>query len=212
MEYGRQALERPATRADLEPLPETVVGEIIDGVLYVFPRPRARHSDILTMIAASLKFPFQLGRDGPGGWWILAEPGIELPGSPEVVPDVAGWRRERMPSLPEADPLRVPPDWVCEIFSPTTRAYDLRVKRPFYASVGVRHLWYVDLETRTLTISELIGRRWTELGIHLEDEVVRAPPFEQAQLRLAEWWAGAVPPAVHEPGPEYLGKVRPPRS
>src|SRR5438105_1159079 len=94
-------VRRPATMADLERLPETVKGEIIEGVLYVLPRPRPRHADIIGSLVADLYGPFQRGRGGPGGWWILPEPGVALPGSPEFSPDVAGWRRERMPELPE---------------------------------------------------------------------------------------------------------------
>jgi Uma2 family endonuclease len=119
---------KPATRAHLDTLPETVVGEIIDGTLYTAPRPPPRHADIEGFVAADLKNPFQRGRGGPGGWWILIEPGIEVPGSPEVVPDLAGWKRERLPDLPADPPIVVVPDWVCEILSPTMRRHDQLIK------------------------------------------------------------------------------------
>lgn len=177
----------PATRADLETLPEHIKGEIIDGVLYTQPRPRPRHALVEGAIAADLENPFRRGRGGPGGWWILPEPGIELPGSPEFSPDVAGWRLDRLPALPDG-PITVVPDWVCEILSPTNRGYDHRIKRPFYARIGVPHLWFVDVDARTLTVSQLVGGRWSELGVYGEDDRVRAQPFDAVELSLGEWW------------------------
>jgi|SRR5580692_163718 hypothetical protein len=107
-------LGHPATRADLEALPEGTVGEIIDGVLYTHPRPRAQHATIEGAIGDDLRDPFHRGKSGPGGWWILQEPGIELPDAPEVAPDLAGWRRERMATLPEGR-ARVAPFEAIEI-------------------------------------------------------------------------------------------------
>jgi Uma2 family endonuclease len=189
-----QAFPRPATMADLEALPGNVKGEILDGVLYVHPRPRSRHQDRIGDLGHDLRGPFQRGRGGPGGWWILPEPGLELPGSPEVSPDLAGWRRERMPALPEG-PLTVVPDWVCEILSPSTRAYDVRIKRAFYARAGVRWLWYVDLDARTVAVSRLEDGRWSELGVFGEDDRMRAEPFDAIEIALGEWWPMPAPPA-----------------
>ncbi len=183
---------RPATRADLEELPDNVVGEIIDGVLYTSPRPRSPHSNVEGALLAELRSPFQRGRGGPGGWWILVEPGIELPGSTEIVPDLGGWRRERMPALPPDQPITVVPDWVCEILSPRTRTVDQRIKRPFYARVGVAHLWFIDLEAQTLTVSKLVEGRWLELAVFGGDDIVRAEPFEAIEIALGDWWHGAV--------------------
>ena len=179
---------RPATRADLDALPPTWRGEIVDGELYAFPRPAAPHADIESSIGYDLKGPFQRGRGGPGGWWILIEPGIQLPRAHEVAPDVAGWRRERLARLPRASPIEIAPDWVCEILSSSTRSYDMLVKRQFYADIGVRHLWYVDPEARTLTVSRLEGGRWLELGVFGGEQVVRAEPFEAVDIPLGPWW------------------------
>jgi Uma2 family endonuclease len=184
-------LGRPATRADLEALPPGVKGEIIDGELYVQPRPRPGHARALTTIASEIHGPYDFGRGGPGGWWILAEPGIEIPGSPEFSPDVAGWRRERLPALSDDEPLRIVPDWICEIHSPTTRGYDVLKKRPFYARIGVTWLWYVDLEARAVTVSRLVEGAWHEIGVHGEDERVRLEPFGDVELDLSLWWARA---------------------
>jgi Uma2 family endonuclease len=181
-------LGRPATMADLEALPPHLKGEIIDGELYVQPRPRSRHASVEAGVVEDLRGPYQRGRGGPGGWWILPEPGIELLGSPEFSPDVAGWRVERLPELPDDAPIVIVPDWICEILSPSTRGYDQLVKRPFYARIGVGWLWYVDLEARTVTVSRLEGGKWVEVGVAGEDARVRLEPFDAVELDLAEWW------------------------
>lgn len=134
--------------------------------------------------------PYDDGRDGPGGWWILNEPGIELPelDVDEVSPDIGGWRRERLPELPEG-PIRIAPDWACEILSPSTRAHDQRIKRPLYARAGVRWLWFIDVDAHTLSASRLQDGRWLELGVWGESDLVRVEPFEDVELRLAELWS-----------------------
>jgi Uma2 family endonuclease len=183
-----------ATKADLEALPDNVVGEIIDGVLYTAPRPRSVHANIVGLLLDDLKSPFQRGRGGPGGWWILSEPGIELPGSPEFVPDLAGWLRDRLPALPADQSITVVPDWICEILSPSTRSYDQRIKRPFYARIGVQHVWFIDLDARTLTVSRLVDGRWLEIGVFGENDTVHAEPFEAVALNMAEWWGSGEAP------------------
>jgi Uma2 family endonuclease len=186
-------LGRPATYADLEALPANVKGEIIEGELYVQPRPRPKHQWVGSVIGGNLMGPYAHGHGGPGGWWILDEPGIELPRSPEVAPDVAGWRRERMPALPEDRSIQVVPDWICEVLSPTTRAYDHLKKRPYYARIGVAWLWYVDADARTVTVSRLVDGSWLEVAVHGESERVRLEPFTAVELDLSLWWLDPPP-------------------
>ncbi|AGP33010.1 hypothetical protein BE04_29715 [Sorangium cellulosum] len=178
----------PATMADLEALPPQIKGEIIEGVLYTQPRPRSRHQRVLSLIDHELLDPYDRSRGGPGGWWILPELGIELEGSPEFSPDIAGWKRERLPELPDEESIRVVPDWVCEIFSPRMRAYTQGTKRPFYARIGVGWLWYVDLEAQTFTWSRLHEGKWLELGVVVGEARVRAEPCDAVELDVAEWW------------------------
>ncbi|WP_433932416.1 Uma2 family endonuclease [Sorangium cellulosum] len=178
----------PATMADLEALPPHVKGEIIEGVLYTHPRPRSRHQRVLSLVGHELIDPYDRSRSGPGGWWILPEPGIELPGSPEFSPDIAGWKRERLAELPDDEPIRIAPDWVCEIFSPRMRSYTQGVKRPFYARIGVGWLWYVDLDAQTFTWSRLHEGKWLELGVVVGEARVRAEPFDAVEIDVAEWW------------------------
>jgi Uma2 family endonuclease len=189
------AATRPATRADLDALPEHIVGEIIDGVLYTFPRPRPQHAYVAMALGGELNAAFQRARGGPGGWWILIEPGIELEGAPEVVPDLAGWRKERVPVLPSDTPIRTVPDWVCEILSPSTRAHDQLIKRRFYARVGVPYLWFIDPGARTLSVCKLAEALWVELGVYGPDERIRAAPFDAAELSMGDWWLPGAPVA-----------------
>ena len=183
-----QGARKSPTLADLDALPASVKGEIIDGVLYTMTRPRAVHQRTALDVGSDLRDPFQRGRGGPGGWWILPEPGIELPNTPEIAPDVAGWKLARLPILPNDEPIRVVPDWVCEILSPSTRRHDLLVKKPYYAKIGVPHHWLIDREARTITAYRLESGRWSELGVFGDERDARIEPFEDAALDIASWW------------------------
>src|SRR4051812_15946327 len=107
-----KAERRVPTLADIDALPPGIKGEIVERVLYTTTRPRGPHQQVATRIAGGLLVPFDF--EGPGGWRILIGPGIELPRSPEFAPDIAGWRRERLPGLTHDAPIRVVPEWICE--------------------------------------------------------------------------------------------------
>jgi len=179
---------RVPTLADLDALPANVKGEIIEGVLYTMTRPRGHHQHVALAVGSELRGPFDSGKGGPGGWWILPEPGIELPNTPEIAPDVAGWKRERLPELRMDAPITVAPDWVCEILSPSTRRHDLLVKKPYYARVGVGHHWLVDIEARTVTAYRLESGRWLELGVYGDEREAAIEPFDAIRLDVASWW------------------------
>ncbi len=179
--------------ARLEALPPSMKGEIIDGELYVQPRPRFRHQRVTAFLSRHLGGGFDFDEGGPGGWWILAEPGIELPSAPEVSPDLAGWKRERMPEPPEDEPIRVVPDWLCETLSRSNARYDRTIKLPFYARVGVRWLWLVDPRDQTLDVYELREGKWVLLRSLGAEESARIEPFEAIEIPLARMW---LPPAV----------------
>jgi Uma2 family endonuclease len=131
--------------------------------------------------------PFDRGRDGPGGWFVLDEPELHL-GEDVLVPDVAGWRRERMPRVPRTAAFTLAPDWVCEVLSPSTMAWDRAAKLPVYAREGVRHVWLVDPEARTLEVFRLAGELYTLLVTHAGPARVRAEPFDAIELELALLW------------------------
>lgn len=188
-----KASTKPPTLADLDALPPGIVGEIIEGVLYTMTKPRARHQRTATRISGKLSDPFDEGRGGPGGWWIIAKPGIELPNTPEISPDVGGWRRDRMPELPVDEPIRVVPDWVCEVLSKHTRRHDQLVKLPYYARIGVAYAWVIDLDARVLVAYRLESGAWRTIGTYSEETEARIEPFDVVPLNVAEWWPPAAP-------------------
>jgi len=179
-----------ATYADIEALPEQLVGEIVDGELYVSPRPAMPHAAASSAIGIEVGGPFQFGRGGPGGWWIIDEPALHL-GPQIVVPDIAGWRKERMPRLPRTAAVELPPDWVCEVLSESTAVFDRTKKLDVYARVGVPWHWLVDPLSRTLEILRLENGSWTVAANFGGNTKVRAAPFDAVELDLALWWAGA---------------------
>jgi Uma2 family endonuclease len=181
---------RPSLYEQLEALPDGLIGEILDGQLHTQPRPSGRHAYAASMLGADLAHPFDKGRGGPGGWWIIDEPELHFLVDVEVaVPDIAGWRRKRMPRLPAGHRFTVVPDWVCEILSPSTESKDREIKMPIYARFGVTHAWLVDPHKRTLETYELIGGSWTETGRHSNRDAFRAAPFDAVTLALDDLWA-----------------------
>ena len=180
--------DRPATYEDLAALPDIVVAEILDGELYSSPRPAPRHTVAGSRIGSELVGPFDRGVSGPGGWWILLEPELHLRRD-VVVPDWAGWRRTRMPRVPETAYFPLAPDWICEVLSPSTATIDRAKKLRIYAREQVAHAWLVDPIARTLEVLRLENGRWTLLATHVGAEVVRAEPFTEIELELASLWA-----------------------
>jgi len=179
--------KKAATYADIEALPEHLVGEIVDGELVVSPRPALRHARSASRLGMDLGGPFDHGRDGPGGWIILFEPELHLD-SHVLVPDLAGWRRERMPELPDTAATSLPPDWVGEVLSPSTEAEDRAGKRPIYARFGVAFLWLLDPILETLEVFRLQGSGWLLLDTYRGQKKVRAEPFDAVELDLGSLW------------------------
>jgi len=122
---------QPTLYESLEALPEGVTGEILNGQLHTHPRPSGAYVNVGSMLGAELICPFRKGNGGPGGWWVIDEPEIHFVRNVEVaVPDLAGWRRERMPYFPEDQRFEVVPDWICEILSPSTAGWRPTDSRP----------------------------------------------------------------------------------
>ncbi|MDZ4842782.1 MAG: Uma2 family endonuclease [Hyphomicrobium aestuarii] len=183
-----QAIHRPATYADLEALPANLVGEIVNGTLHAQPRPAPRHSRAASRLGAELDGPFDRGRGGPGGWIFLDEPELHL-GPHVIVPDIAGWRAERLSPFPEAAFIETPPDWVCEVLSPSTARLDRAEKLPIYGSCGVGHAWYVDPLAKTLEVFALTGGKWMIAATFKDADPVAAPPFDVHTFPLDVLWA-----------------------
>ncbi|MEI8256915.1 MAG: Uma2 family endonuclease [Deltaproteobacteria bacterium] len=179
---------RRATYDDLVKLPAGKVGEIVAGELFASPRPAAPHAAATSALGVDIGGPFWKGRGGPGGWVILFEPELHL-GEDVLVPDIGGWRRERMPEIPDVAAFTLVPDWVCEVLSPSTARLDRVLKTPAYGTQGVRHVWLVDPIAQTLEVLRLEQGRYVLLLTAATDQKVRAEPFDAIELDLAGWWA-----------------------
>ena len=177
---------RRATYRDVLEAPPHLVAEIVAGTLHTHPRPAPRHARASSALGAKIGDPFDYG-GGPGGWWILDEPELHL-ADDILVPDIAGWRRERMPEFPDTAFFTLAPDWVCEVLSPSTRDLDRHGKRPVYAREGVRHLWFVDPAARDLEAFELREGAWVLIAALRDSDAVSVPPFEAVSFPLDALW------------------------
>jgi Uma2 family endonuclease len=179
-----QPFKKNAKYADLELIPDGMVGEIVDGDLYAHARPRIIHG---RAIARLLR---QLGRDddddSPTGWVILPEPEIWF-GKHLLVPDLAGWRRKRLPEIPDVVTMKLAPDWVCEGLSPSTAWLDKGRKREIYAGHNVGHQWFADPALKELEVYVLDGKSY-RVGKTAGGNVrVTLAPFTHA-IDLAKLW------------------------
>ena len=187
---------RRATYDDILAAPDHLVAEIVDGELFTSPRPASRHARSASVICSDILGPFDRtpgDNGGPGGWWILVEPELHLHDA-VLVPDLAGWKRTRMPNLPDTPACELPPDWVCEVVSPHTASLDKVKKMRIYAREHVAHIWLVDPIARTLDAYILEGSRWILLGTHAGSDHARITPF--TQLR----WISRASGSTHLPG------------
>ena len=176
--------QRPATYADLEAAPSHLVAELIHGSLETHPRPVVRHANAASQLGYELIGAFQRGSaGGPGGWIFLDEPELHF-GPDVVVPDIAAWRRERLPEIPDVAFMTLAPDWVCEILSPSTARLDRGPKRDIYARAGVGHLWLIEPRERVVEAFELTAGRWTLAGVATGSDDVSLAPFEAAAFSL----------------------------
>jgi len=180
---------RRATYQDVLDAPADKIAEVLNGELRLSPRPRVGHASVSSNLGVELGPPFGRGRGGPGGWLLLFEPELHL-GDEILVPDYAGWRRERLPLVDgEAPYLTLAPDWLCEVLSPSTETMDRADKLPLYAAAGVGHVWLINPRQRTLEVLRLHDGKWLTLAVHRDDQRVRAEPFDAIELDLALLWA-----------------------
>jgi Uma2 family endonuclease len=175
-----------ATYSDLLALPEDARAEVIAGQIVTTPAPLPRHSKVQRAVSRFVGGPYDDddGYGGPGGWWILLEVDVAFGAHDILRPDIAGWRRERLPSPGQARPIEVVPDWVCEVLSPSTGARDRVYKRAVYGRSGVPHYWLIDPDNRVLEALALRDGRWLEVGVYGEDDVARIAPFEDIELEV----------------------------
>lgn len=200
MQANPAAIRPRATYSDLLALPENLVGELIDGELYAMPRPRARHAQTNSALGGDIfgAFGRRTSSNGPGGWIILDEPELHL-GTPDanalvLVPDIAGWRRERMPEVPDVAAFELVPDWVCEVLSPGNASHDRLRKMEWYGRCGVRWAWIVDSALRSVEVYERDGATWRFHGGVEGSTRARIQPFDAVEFDISEWWAPVEPP------------------
>jgi Uma2 family endonuclease len=178
---------RDASYQNVVDAPEIMIAELIDGDMYAWPRPGGPHTRVSSALGMDIGTPYDRGHGGPGGWWILFEPELHLDGQ-VLVPDLAGWRRERMPEIPGDHRFVVPPDWVCEVISPSSEGVDRGKKMRIYAEFGVAWLWLVDPLVRLIQVFTLIDTRWSLTSTFTGEDTVRAEPFLEAAIGLGSIW------------------------
>ena len=178
---------KQATYDDILALPENIVGEILNGQLETQPRPAPKHALAASAVGIEIGLPFQRGKGGPGGWWILDEPECHIDGE-IFVPDLAGWLKQRMPTLPETAWFEMRPDWVCEIISPNSIRRDRVTKMTIYARLGIPYYWLIEPLGKTLEVYELQGEHWLLLQSYANDDEVCSAPFAEYRFSLANLW------------------------
>ena len=176
-------------------LPENVVGEIFNDELVASPRPAPKHAVTSSSLGGKLLEPFQFGNGGPGGWLIIDEPELhfEKPIQKKektnvIVPDLAGWKKDRLPKLPETAYFELSPDWVCEVLSPSTARYDRVSKMRIYAINEIPYYWVIDPIGRTLEVFVLQDETYRMKISFTGSNKVLAPPFEAIELDLGALW------------------------
>jgi len=139
-----------------------------------------------TSLTWALFGPFAQGLNGPGGWVILAEPNI-LFGEQLLIPDLAGWEKDRFVA-PSEGPYILSPDWIGEILSPSTARFDRATKLPTYQQAGVGHAWIIDALGRFLQVLHRHDEGWQIVAGYQNQDKVRAEPFEAVEIDLSLLW------------------------
>lgn len=182
-----QSARRGASLDDFFAIPEEErFHELVAGELIQKAAPTGEHGDAQAGVVGAVRPAFQRkpGGGGPGGWWIATEVEVLLETREVVRPDVLGWRRERCPERPTGTPVKLRPDWICEVVSPGNAKDDTIKKLRLYHHAAVPHYWIVDPRDATLTVM-----RWSEDGYVTimraeRGEVVRAEPFDAVELAV----------------------------
>ncbi len=181
------AAKKVACYEDLLSIPPHQVGQVVFGVLHAHPRPALIHANTAIALGNELGPPFRRKIGGPGGWILLVEPEVHLQAD-ILVPDLAGWRKERLPKVPVEASLKLSPDWVCEILSPRTASLDRGDKLKVYAREQVGDIWLVDPSAQTLEMLLLDGASYRLAQVFSGNQSARIPPFDAIELELAVLW------------------------
>jgi Uma2 family endonuclease len=177
-----EAARKLKTYDDLLDLPEGVYAELHAGELVTQPGALPEHGRVQGGLLRFIGGPFDDDTDGPDGWWILLETDVRFTPHDVTRPDLAGWRRARLPSPAGVRPIDVVPDWICEVLSPSNARHDRVFKQRLYARHGVPYYWLVDPAERTLEAYVLKDSQWLVAGVWDDTAVARVPPFEAVEL------------------------------
>jgi Uma2 family endonuclease len=175
-----------ATIADWLARPSEARLELIGGELLEKAAPDYEHGRTQLDVAQQIRpwFHHRGGGGRPGGWWIASEVDIELNGD-GYRPDLVGWRRARVPEMPQERPVRIRPDWICEIVSESNATTDTVKKLRRYHQAGVPHYWLADPAKKTLTVYRHEHDGYLTVLAAEAGETVRAEPFEAIEIRIA---------------------------
>lgn len=182
-----RSMAKRSARERWEALPDDRPAELIGEEIVHWSPGTAGHSNVISVLAGRLVDPFRFGKGGPGGWWILIEPEVEL-GQQILIPDLAAWHADRLAPESKTKPITVAPDWCCEVLSPSTAARDRKLKLGAYGAAGVRHVWLVDPAARTVEALELASDRFLVQAVLAGDERAGIAPFEAVELDLGSLW------------------------
>lgn len=175
---------RLATYAELLALPGEVRAELIGGHIVTLPSPTPKHQSTIGSVYAELRAPFERGRGGPGGWWLIPDVDVQFTAHDVLRPDISGWRRERVPEFPAERPIAACPDWVCEGLSPASAVRDHGDKRVIYQRAGIAWYWIIDPFNRTLNVYRLTADGYV-LEVSVGDRgAARLNPFAEVELEL----------------------------
>jgi Uma2 family endonuclease len=175
---------RLATYADLIALPPEARAELVGGELIVQPSPTPAHQSTIGEIYAELRGPFQRGRGGPGGWWLIQDVDVEFGAHDVCRPDISGWRKDRVPAFPAERPVRERPDWLCEGLSPRTAILDQGEKRALYERASIPWYWLVDPLNRTIAVLRLVREGYVVDRVAGDRGLARLPPFDAVEIDL----------------------------
>lgn len=178
---------RRSTALDLEQWTGRYHAEVIDGEIVEKALPSGEHANVEAALSWFLRNYFDRvpgAEDRPGGWWILVEATVELRPHDVFQPDLSGWRRDRTPDRPRGHPVRIRPDWVCEVLSPSNARYDLSVKLATYAEVGVGHYWVVDPANELVTAYRHQAGAYLVAQVARRGERIRLEPFAAVELAV----------------------------
>jgi Uma2 family endonuclease len=195
---------KAATLADLREVWDLKSVELIAGEIVEKASPGFFHGNTQGAVFSILWTRFGGGGDGgeKATWWFASEVDVRFDAHDVFRPDVAGWRRDRVPEPPAERPVRVRPDWVCEVLSTSDKRRDQVLKLRVYHRHAVPHYWLLDPEEKTLTVYRWQADGYVNALTAAAGERVRAEPFDALEFPLGALFGEETPPKRRPRGPK----------